>query len=388
MKRFIFMLCCVFLLTMPMMAQKYILDDNFEDSISLYQIVPNKDGVTESLGSVVKNVPIGEEVMLKRVLKNNSDKGLVVYEGKEYAVYSTYLLFSDDNPEGVEDVFGDTRERAKHTWAGKFFATLFPYLLIAVLFIVAIVFMFLGSVSNLVRPLSIMVVPACIFLGSALEIWAFWTLGDNALWWCSTRRMGFFGSLLCCIPYVCFVLFQLYSIKGYERLLIGDEHEEGLSIKPMAISVAICIPVTIIVLIILNVLGIKDPWEDIISIVALLLSFGIGVMRSHRKNVKILGNRNGLFFTLFGIVYCFAAVVAVYGLVMILIELIIQILMVIGAIVGVFYILGSTSLGSSSGGSNNNWRSRIGQKRDGTWSNGDGKSYESRSQAEFHANKN
>ena len=62
--------------------------------------------------------------------------------------------------------------------------------------------------------------------------------------------------------------------------------------------------------------------------------------------------------------------------------------MVIGAIVGVFYILGSTSLGSSSGGSNNNWRSRIGQKSDGTWSNGDGKSYESRSQAEFHANKN
>jgi hypothetical protein len=48
------------------------------------------------------------------------------------------------------------------------------------------------------------------------------------------------------------------------------------------------------------------------------------------------------------------------------------------------------SLRTGGGGGKNAWRSRIKENDDGTWSNGDicGTKYKTRSDAEFHANKN
>jgi hypothetical protein len=373
------------------MAQKYILDDNFADSIPLQKIEVGEDHSYETLGKEVMKLPLGEVVEVKRGLKENeSNYAAIEVNGKEYGVHSRYLLFSDENPEGVEDIFENTRERENHTWQGKLFATFAPYVVMASLFLAAILFMVIGLMSKVVRKISLVVVPVCMIVASVLEIWAYSVLGSDAFWWCSYENYGFWGSLLRAIPFVVFVAFQLYSIKGYERLLLDERSDVKLSIKPAAISLVICIPVTILAVVCMTLMGHEGVLRDVVSVAAFLLSFGIGVFISLRKNIKILGKFSGLLFTIFSMVYIVASVIAIIGLIIVALDLIFQILMIVAGILGVAFAAG-TSGGSSGGGGNKEaWRNRIKENDDGTWSNGDicGTKYKTRSDAEFHANKN
>ena len=376
---------------LPSMAQKYILDDNFADSIPLHKIEVGENHSYETLAEEVMKLPHGEVVEVKRGLKDNETRyAAIEVNGKEYGVYVRHLLFSEENPEGVEDIFGNTHEHVNHTWQGKLFATFTPYVVMALLFLAAIIFMVIGMMSKVVRKISLIVVPACIVVASILEIWAYNVLGSDAFWWCSYDRYGFWGSLLRAIPFVVFVAFQLYSIKGYERLLLDGRNDVKLSIKPAAISMAICIPVTIVAIVCMTLMGYEGVVRDVVSLAALLLSFGIGVAISLRKNTKILGKFLGLLFTIFSLVYIVASIIAIIGIIIVALDLIFQILMIVAGILGVAFAAG-TSGGSSGGGGNNNaWRSRIKENDDGTWSNGDicGTKYKTRSDAEYHANKN
>lgn len=391
MKRLLLLCCLISLLGLPSIAQKYILDDNFLDSIPLHKIEVGEDHSYETLGDKAIKLPLGEVVEIKRLLKGNeSSYAAIEVNGKEYGIRSHFLLFSDENPEGVEDVFEDTREQINHSWQGKFFATFTPYAIIALLFVAAIVFMVLGMKSKVVRKISLYVVPACMIVASGLEIWAYSTLGSDAFWWCSVERYGFWGSLLRAIPFVVFVAFQLYSIKGYELLLLDKGSDTKLSIKPTAISLAICIPVTVIAIIGMTLIGNEGVLRDVVSVMAFLLSFGIGILISLRKNIKILGKFSGMLFTIFSIVYIIASIIAVIGLIIVAIELIFQILMIVAGILGVAFAAGSSggSSGGGGGGNNQKWRSRIRENSDGSWGNGDGREYKSRWDAEYHANKN
>ena len=378
---------------LPSMAQKYILDDNFADSIPLHKIEVGENHSYETLAEEVMKLPHGEVVEVKRGLKDNETSyAAIEVNGKEYGVYVRHLLFSEENPEGVEDIFGNTHEHVNHTWQGKLFATFTPYVVMALLFLAAIIFMVIGMMSKVVRKISLIVVPACIVVASILEIWAYNVLGSDAFWWCSYDRYGFWGSLLRAIPFVVFVAFQLYSIKGYERLLLDGRNDVKLSIKPAAISMAICIPVTIVAIVCMTLMGYEGVVRDVVSLAALLLSFGIGVAISLRKNTKILGKFLGLLFTIFSLVYIVASIIAIIGIIIVALDLIFQILMIVAGILGVAFAAGTaTSGGGSGGGGNSNaWRSRIKENDDGTWSNGDicGTKYKTRSDAEYHANKN
>ena len=373
------------------MAQKYILDDNFADSIPLHKIEVGENHSYETLAEEVMKLPHGEVVEVKRGLKDNETSyAAIEVNGKEYGVYVRHLLFSDENPEGVEDIFGNTHEHVNHTWQGKLFATFTPYVVMALFFLDAILFMVIGLMSKVVRKISLFVVPVCMIVASVLEIWAYSVLGSDAFWWCSYEKYGFWGSLLRAIPFVVFVAFQLYSIKGYERLLLDERSDVKLSIKPAAISLVICIPVTILAVVVMTLMGHEGVLRDVVSVAAFLLSFGIGVFISLRKNIKILGKFSGLLFTIFSMVYIVASVIAIIGLIIVALDLIFQILMIVAGILGVAFAAG-TSGGSSGGGGNKEaWRSRIKENDDGTWSNGDicGTKYKTRSDAEFHANKN
>ena len=390
MKKLLLSICCATLLgCLPSVAQKYILDDNFQDSISVYKIERAKDGSYETLGDEVMKLPIGETVVLKRLLKENSGYGAITIIGKEYGVTSHGLLFSDENPEGTEDAFGDTRERTNHSWEGKFFATFTPYAIIASMFAIAMIFLFIGLANKIIRRIALVVVPICLLGATSMETWAYITLGNDAFWWCSMENYGFWGSCLRVIPFVIFIVFQLCSIKGYELLLIDkDKDNEGLSIKPMAISMIICLPLTIAALIITTLMGYHGVVRDIVTVATFLLSFGIGASISLVKNIKTIGFISGLFFTLFSIVYILGSIVSIIGLIVILLELIFQVLIICAGIFAVLFTANNIANDKNSPAPSNNWRSRIGQNEDGTWRNGDGKSYESRSQAEYHANKN
>ena len=383
---------------LPSMAQKYILDDNFADSIPLHKIEVGENHSYETLAEEVMKLPHGEVVEVKRGLKDNETSyAAIEVNGKEYGVYVRHLLFSDENPEGVEDIFGNTHEHVNHTWQGKLFATFTPYVVMALFFLDAILFMVIGLMSKVVRKISLFVVPVCMIVASVLEIWAYSVLGSDAFWWCSYEKYGFWGSLLRAIPFVVFVAFQLYSIKGYERLLLDERSDVKLSIKPAAISLVICIPVTILAVVVMTLMGHEDVLRDVVSVAAFFLSFGIGVAISLRKNTKILGKFLGLLFTIFSLVYIVASIIAVIGIIIVALDLIFQILMIVAGILGVAFAAGTATSGggsggggSSGGGNNNAWRNRIKENDDGTWSNGDicGTKYKTRSDAEFHANKN
>lgn len=378
MKRFVLLFFFAVTAIMPTVAQKYIVDDNFADSMSVYNIIICEGDTTETLEAEVFKLPMGEVVEVTRLLKGHDGYGAIEIEGKEYGVEKHYLLFSEDNTEGVEDIFKNTREAVQHSWTGKFFASFTPYAIVAILFIVAIGFMFIGFKSSATRRLALYVVPGCVLFASLIEIWAYITLGTDAFWWCSMDRYGFFGSLFRAIPFVAFVAFQLYSIKLYERLLLGENSDQKLSIKPMAISLAICIPVAIILIFGLTSLGLKGAVRDIVVVVAFLGSLFAGILISYRKNAKALGATAGLAFTVFGIVYIIGSIIAIIGLAIVIFEIILQILTILVAMFALSFAM------KSGGNGGKQCKGAAWQNADGTWSNGSGIRYGSEAEARSH----
>lgn len=365
MKRLLAFCGLLFSMIFSSTAQTYIVDDNFADSMPVFKIsVCDEDG-TETLEAEVMKLPMGDVVEVTRLLKGQSRYGAIEIDGKEYGVNKRYLLFSNENAEGVEDIFKNTREQVQHSWTGKFFATFTPYAVIAILFFAAIVFLFFGLKSVAIKRIALYVVPGCVLLASLLEAWAYATLGNDVFWWCSVDRYGFFGSLIRAIPFVCFVAFQLYSIKWYERMLLGGGSDQKLSIKPMAISLAICIPLALAVVFALGAMGVKGAMLDVMTIVAFLGLLAIGLFISLKKNVKVLGKAAGMAFTVFGIVYIIGSIVAIIGLVIVIFEIILQVLIIIAGLSGTGFAMKSSGGGAAF------------KRADGRWVGKDGGVYNS-----------
>lgn len=376
-------LCFLAISTFTLSAQKYIIDDNFLDSVKVYKIsVADPKTGDETLDEPVFKMAMGQEVEVTRLLKGHTGYGAIEVDGKEFGIQSKYLMFSEDNPEGTEDIFGDTRNRVNHSWAGKFFASFTPYAIISLFFILAIAFLVLGLKSAAVRRLALYVVPGCILIASLMEVWAYKTLGTDAFWWCSMDNYGFFGSLFRAIPFCLFVAFQLYSIKLYEQMLLADrDNGEKLSIKPMAISLAICLPLTLVIVFGLAALDFNPTLRDILSVVVFFVSLGLGVLLSLRKNIKILGSFAGLAFTIFGIVYILASIVAIIGVAIVIFKIILQLLIIGAAILGLSFAMQRSGSG---GGAKKGTSSAAWQTSDGRWTNGSGIYYSSRDEAMRH----
>ena len=332
----------------PAGAQIYVLDDNFVDSTKVYTIKYNPEKDTEMAGEEVMKLPMGETVTVTRKLKGSNTYACISIDGKEYTVHSSYLLFSDDNPDGIEDTFGNTRERTNHTAMGRFFATMIPYWLIALLFLAAMAYTFVGMKSGRARRVAIVVVPAAILLASVIEISAVWVMGNSAFWWCSPDRYGFWGALWRVIPFVAIVAFQLYSIVLYKQLLTEDDPDRELSLKPMAISLGICLPATVLTAIVLTLAKVPDTVLELLSVAVFLVSLGVGLWMSARRNIAALGRAAGIAFTAFAAVYIIGSIVAIYGLIVVIFQLILQILVVLAAIAGVCFVMGQNSGSGSS----------------------------------------
>lgn len=369
--------------TFTLSAQKYIVDDNFLDSVNICKIsVSDPKTGTETLGEPAFKMAMGQEVTVTRLLKGHTGYGAIVVDGREFGVQSKYLLFSEDNPEGTEDIFGDTRDRVNHSWTGKFFASFTPYAIISLFFILAIAFVLLGFKAAAIRRLALYVVPGCMLIASLMEVWAYKTLGTDAFWWCSMDNYGFFGSLFRAIPFCVFVAFQLYSIKLYENMLLaGRDSDEKLSIKPMAISLAVCLPLMLVIVFGLAALDFNSTLRDILSVVAFFVSLGVGVLMSLRKNIKILGTVAGVAFTIFGIVYILASIVAIIGVVIVIFKIILQILVIGAAILGVGFAM---QRGGNGGGGTGSGGGVAWQTSDGKWTNGKGGSYSTPDEAMRH----
>lgn len=310
-------------------AQNYVVDNLFGDSVRVYKILITDDKTSEWPGETEFYLQSGDTVTVTRILKGNSYPAITV-KGKsgEFAMSPDNLKFCDNNLDGTVDQWAD-KDWNKNRVLMKFFATFTPYAIIAILFIVSALFSWIGFKSYSMRKLSLIVVPCSLLVASLLEICAYGLLGKSAFWWCDQDRYGFWGALFRVIPFILFVAFQLYSIKPYMRLL-ADNEENNLSIKPMLLSIGLSIPIAFGVTFLCNwIFGLRSQWLGVVTVIAFLVTLGIGLFKSTKKNRQELGKTAGSLFTLFGIVWAVGTIVAIVGLIIVVFKLIFQILIIV-----------------------------------------------------------
>ncbi len=355
--------------SMGAMAQKYVVDDCLNDSVKVHYInvSTDKDGKHEYSGDVAFHLANGDTIAVTRKIVNREDAVFSV-EGKEYVVDSDYLIFADDNAEGTEDIFGDTRSEKHHSAMAHFCASGTFLWTVSIILLLAVAAIFLGHKVASMRQTALLVTPILLILTAVLEAVALYYLGNDAFWWCDSDRIGFWMSLFYLFPYVAFVAFQLYVIKLYSALVVAGT-DKKVSLKPMAISIGACIPITIIVALIASLtIGHTPQW---LAVVAFFLSLGLGVAWSTGRNIRELGTKAGVAFSVFCAIYFVGAVVAIYGLIVVIFKLIFQILIVCGCIAAILFAGGGGKSGGGSsgggGGSRMVWRDENGGEHTNEW---------------------
>lgn len=221
--------------------------------------------------------------------------------------------------------------------AGRFYGTsaaLWMMLLVMGAAAVVALFYFLTQ-SAALRPIVLAVIPASILVFSLIEIYGYIKFGSDIFWWCEYDRYGFFGSLWRVIPFAAMVAAQIYSIKLYERILFRgndtpDDDERKISLKPAAWSLALCIPVLIVIILILGSMDLENTiLMDILGIGGFLTTLGVGLMISFKRNVKSFGPVSGLWVTIFSIVYIIGCIISAIAMITLIFRIILQILVVV-----------------------------------------------------------
>ena len=334
-------------------AQMYEIDNLYGDSIDLKKAEKNEKGEYYG-GEKALTLANGTLVNVKETVETFGV--LVEYEGNYYVTYPGYLKFSKKNPSGVENTWQDVSERRQHSALGHFWYTLIPYyIILAILLAVGIMLLLLQMVKKFASLESTLLlwIPIGLFAASLLELIGYFTLGDDFIWWCSVDRQGFWPAFITMLPFMLALVIQLGSGVLYKRYQ-EKKYDVKLSWRSIFIGIA-GVPIAIVILVILAICGMKNPVvQDVVSAILILASLAIGFLYALAKNRKVLGNRNGLFFTLFSFVYAAGAVIALIFLAVIIVKLILIVLMWLLAIAGCIFaiaFLSSSDSGSSGGGS-------------------------------------
>lgn len=268
-------------------------------------------------------------------------------EGKFYGVNMSEVQFADsDDAEELDFMIrGESRKMA--TIAGSFYGTSAALNVMLLIMGIAAVIAFLylkGGMTSL-RPLFLAVIPAAILVFSVIEIYGFVKFGSDIFWWCEYDRYGFFGSLLRVFPFGAMIAAQVFSIKLYEKVLFKgnddpNDDEGKISLKPAAWSLALCVPVFIVLILIVTALGLGNTiLMDIAGIGGFLGTLGVGLYISFKRNVKNFGKTTGLYVTLFSIVYLLGCIISAIAMIILIVRIIVQILVVIGTIL-IFAMMG------------------------------------------------
>lgn len=334
-------------------AQMYEIDNLYGDSVDLKKAEKNEKGEYYG-GEKVLTLANGTLVDVKEAAETFGV--LVEYEGNYYVTYPGYLKFSKKNPSGVENTWQDVSERRQHSALGHFWFTLVPYyIILAILLAVGVMLLMLQMVKRYkaLESTLLLWIPIGLLAASLLELVGFFTLGSDFIWWCSVDRQGFWSAFTSMLPFMLALVIQLGSGVLYKRYQ-EKKYEVELSWRSIFIGIA-GVPVALVILIILAICGMKNPVvQDVVATILILVSLVIGFLYALFKNRKMLGNRNGLFFTLFSFVYAAGAVIALIFLAVIIFKLILIVLMWLLLIAGCIFamaFLSSSDSGSSGGGS-------------------------------------
>lgn len=269
-------------------------------------------------------------------------------EGKYYGAKISEVLPTDSDDEELFALMTRGENRRMATLAGRFYGTssaLWVMLLVmGAAAVVALLYLMCGIES--LRPLFLAVIPAAILIFSLIEIVGYLKFGNDIFWWCEYERYGFFGSLFRLFPFAAMVAAQVLSIKLYEHaLFLGNDDptddERKISLKPAAWSLALCIPVFIVLLLLVTALGLGNTiLMDIAGIVGFLGTLGVGLYISFKRNIKTFGRATGLWVTIFSIVYIIGCLISAIAMIVLIFQIIFQILCVLGTIL-VLLMVGS-----------------------------------------------
>ena len=338
MKKFLLILVVAISSVVSANAQKFVVDPLFSDSSDCYEVVL-KDTVWCSSGNY-KPLWLPKGYEFENVNSRLTDNKIVLqYKGKFYEISHSELVFSDDNPDDIENPLSE-KAQTRHSLIGRFYLSLYPISMMMILLLVAAAMslIYIKTKIQVLRMPTLFAVPIAILLASLIEVFGVMALGDDFFWWCDFDKNGFFASLLLLIPFAAAVAFQLYSIKLYEKVIFDGDESKKISIKPVAWSLVTCIPVTIASMLIwILVFDLKQNLLfEIVMLAIFFITLGLGLVITLKRNIATLGFINGILITAFSVVYIIGCIMSVWAVIVIVFKVI---LTIIAFIAGAFILM-------------------------------------------------
>lgn len=327
-------LALILMLAAGAKAQRYVADNIYNDSIQVYEVRMH-DG-KELLGDEAFKIANGDTVNVIRALANDTTYALFSTNGRDYAVSGFQLILSDGNPEGTVDAFDYDEKDLRHSIWARLFVTPIPYIIVAALMLLMIVFIYFGGRLGVGWKFIVIYIPVALLTVCVIEIAGARILGDSALWFVDNDDYGWWGKFFVTLPFIMSLGAQFFALKFYRIIMFDgdDDGEKQVTVKPVAWSVGLFLPLAFVLSMCLGFMGIRGNMQPLIGVGLPLLGIVIGISIAFVRNIRSVGAFRGIAYTIFSIIYCIGCVVAAWALVLAISHVWLQILISI-AICGI-----------------------------------------------------
>lgn len=319
-------LALIILLAPVAKSQRYVADNIYNDSIQVYE-VRMQDG-KEVHGDEAFNIANGDTVEVIRALANDTTYALFSTNGRDYAVSGFQLVLSDGNPEGTVDAFDYDEKDLRHSVWAHMFATPIPYIIVAALMLLMIILIYFGGSLGVGWKFIVIYIPMALLTVCVIEITGARILGDSALWFVDNDDYGWWGKFFVTLPFIISLGAQFFALKFYRIIMFDDDDdaEKQVTIKPVAWSVGLFLPLAFLLSMCLGFMGIRGNMQPLIGIGLPFLGIVIGLIIAFIRNIRSVGAFRGIAYTIFSIIYCVGCVVAVWALILAISHVCIQII--------------------------------------------------------------
>ncbi len=358
------------MIVMSVQGQIFVLDPLVKDSV---EVTPLNAEPGENAEDVYIMMPKGMEITAVDSIADRGDY-IFEYEGTRYLVAGEDLKFSSKNGDDVVNPFSDKHNR-QHSAIGHFYFSYTPSILVLLLVVVSLLLCMISKPFPKLEQVLLLLVPGLLILASLIEIIGVLKMGSDVIWWCDSKYFGFWTIVFRAIPFAIFVLGHLASIYAYSYMLddvmaakrgeVIEENDDrviGISLKPAAWGLGLCLPILIVVALITHFAGIKGIVGETLMLLAFFGTLIGGLVWSYRKNAQTYGAALALPVTIFSVVYIIGMLITAVLFVMVVVRIIIQILVALASVFAIIFVLGSVgSLPSVAfGGGSSGYRGKDG----------------------------
>lgn len=247
-----------------------------------------------------------------------------VYKDTLYYMNAKDLRLSSEDPNyGKKGADFINAEKNPHTFWGHFYSSFWPYVLIFLLLIAAMVFTFLIPSKNGPRLIPTILVPAFLLLAVMLEMLGVVLMGRSGvdiLWWLNTNVYKEAVVILRLMFFALALILQIFSMRLYKNSMVGymHSHEQKVQVK-RPITGALVGAVLLGISVIIAWFASNPDLYLGIGATLLIASIVVSIVSTAVINSKAMGKDAGIAFTLFVVVYgiglIFALVLLIAGLI-------------------------------------------------------------------------